>query len=217
MVQTEYTPVIAMPVLNESAGQIASANKAFAILDALTPIPHVLDADLTTPPGSESDGDVYIPAATATGDWAGHEDDLAIVVNGSYEFVTPLDRWVAWLEDEGCYVYYNGSAWVYIPPKSVESGITASTTQSQGQEPLTKEVNQISTCGNANDVVTLIAAFVGAVQVVINDGANTLQIFPASGDSIDGGSVDASTTLATGKRAIFYAYDATDWSKIVGA
>jgi len=95
---------------------------------------------------------------------------------------------------------------------SVITGITASTTQSQGQQPLTFEHNQISVCANTNDVVTLPAAIAGKRCIVTNSGAQTLQIFPASGDNLGAG-VNASTTLATTKSAMFQAYDATNWIK----
>jgi len=96
--------------------------------------------------------------------------------------------------------------------RSVTAAITASTTQTQGQQPLTADYNQISVCANANDTVTLPPAATGMQIVVTNSGAQTLQIFPASGDNLGAG-VNASTTLATTKSAIFQAYDATNWIK----
>lgn len=94
--------------------------------------------------------------------------------------------------------------------QSVEAGITASTTQTQGEGPLTKDINEISTCANSNDTVTLPSAVAGMSVLVINNGANTAQIFPASGDNLGAG-VDSSTTLSTGASQRFTAYDATNW------
>lgn len=97
---------------------------------------------------------------------------------------------------------------------TVEAGITASTTQTQGQGALTRNINQVSTVANANDTVTLPAApSVGSLLVrIINDGANTLQIFPASGDDLGAG-VDTATTLAAGSTITFVSYDATNWQQ----
>lgn len=92
----------------------------------------------------------------------------------------------------------------------VNSAITASTTQTQGQQPLTREVNVISVCANANDVVTMPSAAAGRKVTVINNGAQTLQIFPASGDNIGAG-VDASATLAAASNRNYVAIDATNW------
>lgn len=91
------------------------------------------------------------------------------------------------------------------------TGITASTTQTQGQQPLTKEVNQISVCANANDVVTLPTAVAGERVTVINNGAQTLQIFPAAGAAINSGATNASITLAAGASIMFTSYSSTKW------
>jgi predicted transcriptional regulator len=95
----------------------------------------------------------------------------------------------------------------------VESDITASTTQTQGKCILTHHVNEISVCATTNDVVTLPDAIAGLQVTVINAGAQTLQVFPFSGDHIDNGAVNASTTLATTKSAIFISYKHGYWVK----
>lgn len=91
------------------------------------------------------------------------------------------------------------------------AGITASVTQTQGQQALVSTLNEVSTVANVNDVVTLPSAITGSCVKIINNGANTLQVFPASGDSVAGGSVDASTTLNSGSNAEYCAFNATAW------
>lgn len=44
-----------------------------------------------------------------------------------------------------------------------------------------------------------------------NNGAQTLQIFPASGDAINGAAADASTTLAAGASVTYRTADSTNW------
>lgn len=95
--------------------------------------------------------------------------------------------------------------------RSVTVGITASTTQTQGQQALTTDINEVATVANANDVVTLPTATTGFEIYIRNNGANTLQIFPASGDAINGGAVDASVTLAVNTSVTFRAIDNTNW------
>jgi len=70
----------------------------------------VEDRDLTTPPGSPSSGQVYIPKATATGSWAGHEDDLAIYDSG-WVFLTPDEGWIVYLQDEDLMIFWDGTYW----------------------------------------------------------------------------------------------------------
>lgn len=96
---------------------------------------------------------------------------------------------------------------------NVTSGITASTTQTQGQGALISYINEIATVGSTNDTVTLVSAKIGSCQIVINNGANTLQIFPASGDNLGAG-VDTATTLAAGSNIQFCSYDVTNWETI---
>lgn len=92
----------------------------------------------------------------------------------------------------------------------VTASITASTTKTQGQGALTTAINEVSTVANANDTVTLPTAVAGARVTIINNGANTLQIFPASGDNLGAG-VNTATTLATATNRTYIAYDATNW------
>lgn len=85
---------------------------------------HVKDKDLTTPPASPVNGDMYIVAASPTGAWVGQAGKLAyyyvIPANGSngatgtsgWQFFTPRKGWRTHVEDENADYQYNGSAWV---------------------------------------------------------------------------------------------------------
>lgn len=95
---------------------------------------------------------------------------------------------------------------------SLTAGITASTTQNQGQGALTSQINEISTVGNDGDVVTLLTAVKGITQELINNGANTLQIFPASGDNLGAG-VNLSEELEAFESVRYIAIDTTNWEK----
>lgn len=96
----------------------------------------------------------------------------------------------------------------------VESGITASTTQTQGQQPLTKKLNEISVVANANDAATMPAATGDGDEVtIINNGVNTLQLFPETGDDMGAG-VDTAVTLAAGSSVKYVDYNATNWKEI---
>lgn len=53
----------------------AGLNDSLDVIDAII-VPKVIRMDLTAPPGGEADGDLYIPAAPATGAWAGLENYL---------------------------------------------------------------------------------------------------------------------------------------------
>lgn len=100
--------------------------------------------------------------------------------------------------------------------RTVVAGITASTTQTQGQGPLTGEINEVAVVANVNDTITLPTAVAGIKVIVANNGANALQIFPASGDDLGSG-VDTADTIGTGKVVTFVAIDATNWVQQKGA
>ena len=92
------------------------------------------------------------------------------------------------------------------------NNFTASTTQTQGQTPTAGPMVFVTTCANANDVITLESVSRGRVNFISNKGAQTLQIFPASGHKIDGLATDASITLAAGSRALLVGFSATEWA-----
>jgi hypothetical protein len=113
------TPKLALPVLVEgqSNGE-ATHNETIAIMDALF-AGRIENDTLTAPPGSPSDGDMHIVAATATGDWAGQETKLAIYYNGGWSFVTPtggMMMFVHDLKELQCYSSQE-SAWFPVQPR----------------------------------------------------------------------------------------------------
>ena len=98
--------------------------------------------------------------------------------------------------------------------KDVTAGIVASITQTQaGGTPLTSRVNEVATVTSENDAVTMTPAVAGISQTIINNGANTMGIFPASGDD-NGSGVDTVTTLTSGSSVTFCAYDTTNWAEV---
>lgn len=93
---------------------------------------------------------------------------------------------------------------------SVTATITAVTPGAQGDGLLTTEINEVSAVANANDAVTLPNAIAGLEVFIINNGANTLEIWPYTGDDLGAG-VNTATTLAAGSNVTFVAYNATNW------
>jgi hypothetical protein len=104
-----------------------------------------------------------------------------------------------------------------IPLFSVTSGITADTGSAQGNGVLTSSINQIATCANAGDAVTLPAAKPGKVLWIVNDGANSADVFPASGDNIDEAGANAAKALAADAEMQFICTSAGHWSTITSA
>lgn len=107
--------------------------------------------------------------------------------------------------------FYNGTVWSPALKESNEIGITASTTQTQaGGTALTVSMNFVETVANKDDAVTLLSVSNGSEQSIINDGINTLQIFPALGDDLGNG-VNASMELEVHEEVTFWGKDSTTW------
>lgn len=82
--------------------------------------------------------------------------------------------------------------------RSLTATLTASTTQTQGQQTTTTDKVFVDTIANDNDVVTARALVGGQSQTIYNDdAAQILQVFPASGDDIGAG-INLSITVDPG-------------------
>ncbi len=102
---------------------------------------------------------------------------------------------------------------------SAVNALTADTGSAQaGAEPLTHAINRVTTVGTAGDSVVLPAAVAGMVRLVKNaDSAESMDVFPASGDAINALSADAAYAVAATKAVLFFcAVDGT-WDTILTA
>lgn len=96
--------------------------------------------------------------------------------------------------------------------ESTETGITAFAGGGQtNATQLTATYNEVTVVASAGDSVKLLPAEEGLKQIVKNDSANNLAVFPATGDTIDDGAVNASITLAPGATVTFEAVSSTNW------
>jgi len=87
------------------------ANYKVPALDEFEWQPPVKDKDLSSPPGGESKGDRYIVGDSATGDWSGETDNIAIYNGSSWDFITATEGMQTWVEDENKYYKFDGSDW----------------------------------------------------------------------------------------------------------
>lgn len=99
-----------LPFLSVNQSQKeTSYNEAIRILDLMGHL-RILDRNLSVPPSSPSDGDCYLIAGGASGDWVGQSNKLALYYSG-WDFVTPFAGIVAYVSDEKQFIYYNGTSW----------------------------------------------------------------------------------------------------------
>ncbi len=74
----------------------------------------VLNATTTEPPGSPSNGDRYIIASVATGDWTGKEGQVAVRVADAWEYYEPEEGWQAWVVAAAAMMVYTSSVWALL-------------------------------------------------------------------------------------------------------
>ena len=107
-------------ILAAQAQKHVTHNEALRLLDGLVQL-SVLDRDLTAPPGGPAEGDRYIVASGATGDWAGWDLNVALWTDGAWLRLPPRTGWRAWVEDEGLLLVYDGAGWIGTTPAALQN------------------------------------------------------------------------------------------------
>lgn len=104
------SPNIALTYLEENqANSEVAVNSAFNRLDMLLKWA-IVDRDLATPPGSPTNGDVYLVATSGTGAWATHDGELAGYYDG-WIFQTVAEGRMFRVLDENIWIGWDGAAW----------------------------------------------------------------------------------------------------------
>jgi hypothetical protein len=105
------TPLIGLPLLEASQAQKhVTHNEALLQLDALLHLA-VITRSLAAPPALPADGDRYLVAGAASGEWLGHAGEIAFREAGSWRFAIPKTGWRLWVADEALFLLYDGTIW----------------------------------------------------------------------------------------------------------
>lgn len=187
------TPNLQLPELAASQAQPhLTVNSALRKLDAIVQLTARSRSE-TAPPVSPpaSDGDCYIVAAPATGDWAGHEDEIAYYSGTAWEFAGPADGWSAWVVDEQRYVRYTSSSPVGWDTGIVSTSRTLGAAWASGSALVPASVEEVRAYCPFNGTierVTIIGDGAVSGTCTIDVRRTTLAALPAvSGDSICSG------------------------------
>jgi hypothetical protein len=107
----DTTPRFALPfILPGQAQKELSHNEALTRID-LALHPAVEEAPAASPPASPGDGQCWIVAAPATGDWEGREGLLAMWTEAGWRFLAPAPGTVAWNKAAGLPTLWDGWQW----------------------------------------------------------------------------------------------------------
>lgn len=101
-----------------------------------------------------------------------------------------------------------------------EDGLTAHAGGGQANAlPLSTgaDIHRITTCATIGDSVKLPPSIPGLEEIVINNGATSLNVFPQTGDQINALAVNTAFAVAAGKTASFYCPLAGAWHSILSA
>lgn len=105
------TTKLDLELLQNGAANQTLSNETFHQLNQLVQASVVDRA--TTPPGSPANEALYLIIATATGIWAGKENQLAywLTSTNAWQYVTPREGMIVHVNDEDVFYKYDGSAW----------------------------------------------------------------------------------------------------------
>jgi hypothetical protein len=105
------TPLLGLPLLAASQAQKhVTHNEALGLLDAFSQLA-VASRALASPPASPADGDRYLVATGASGDWTGEEGKVALRFSGGWRFMAPRTGWRMYVVDEAKLLVFDGTAW----------------------------------------------------------------------------------------------------------
>jgi len=205
------TPRAALPELSQSQSlKEVTHNMALRIIEALC-VGGVESLSVTAPPGSPTDGQIWIVGTSATGAWAGQDKKLAHFTNGAWAFYAAQASWNFWVTDIGMRYRFDGTNWVSSDP--VQEGLAA-TGNSAGTAATVNVVRMVevvsSTTGSA-DGIKLPAIVKGKIITVFNKTANTIKVYPPAGMQINFAGANIAHTVPAFNTITYYAAKDTSY------
>lgn len=192
-----------------------NVNEALARLDQL--VQGAVTDRLATPPGSPANGALYIITATATGAWAGRENQLAYWLSSvnAWTYVTPREGMLLHVNDEDEYYKYTGSAWTILP-SSVFTGGTLSTALNEAPIVTLASASTVSIGAAAANTINITGTTTIIAFDVIASGAKRRLVFQAATPITHHGTAlilptGGSITAAAGDSAEFVSLGSGNW------
>lgn len=100
-------------------------NQSLVVIDAL--LQRGVNDSLVAPPSDPEEGQCFRIKGGAADDWAGHDDELAVRVAGSWHFVLPLDGMCIFDRGAGAILYFNAGWQTATEPSAPSTGSTVDT------------------------------------------------------------------------------------------
>lgn len=150
------TPHLGLNLLEQAQAQKEiTVNTALMRIDALL---NTAASSLgeTSPPSSPTEGEVHIVGNSATGDWSGHDHEIAYFEQ-IWRFIIPNEGAMLWVSDEDKHYVFDGSGWIELETASSGGGGGGSYTNEEAQ-----------------DAVGGILTDTATIDFTYNDGANSI-------------------------------------------
>ncbi|MDZ4380476.1 MAG: DUF2793 domain-containing protein [Parvibaculum sp.] len=120
---------LGLPFLEAAQAQKhVTVNEALRRLDALLHL-SVASRTLASPPANPEDGVRYIVAAGAEDGWAGHEGEVAALIDGGWIFFAPKAGWRAHDEADNALLLHDGEGWSPLPDSAGVAGASGASTR----------------------------------------------------------------------------------------
>jgi hypothetical protein len=100
-------------IMPQQAQKHVTHNEALQALDALVQ-PVVESRTLSVPPASPLLGDAYIVGPSASGAWAGHDNEIAAFQAGAWLFYDPAPGWQVYAKAEQAIVIFDAGIWTAL-------------------------------------------------------------------------------------------------------
>lgn len=97
----------------------------------------------------------------------------------------------------------------------ITTGVSAAGSTAADATPVAAGLVVLSTVGSGAGVI-LPSATISGPTVVVNGGANTVAVYPATGEKINNGTASASVNVTNAKNGIFIPFG-NQWGFVLGA
>jgi hypothetical protein len=120
------SPRIGLPFLDAAQAQKhVTMNEALARLDVVAGA-RVETMALASPPATPNEGEAHLVPTAAGGAWAGQDGNVALFLNGGWDFITPWAGWRLWVASDTGFAVHDGVDWqVTSQPTSPGGALSA--------------------------------------------------------------------------------------------
>lgn len=140
---SQSTPRLDLPyIMPAQAQKHVTHNEALQRLDNLIQLSVI--AQRSDPPAERDAGDAYIIAAGGSGDWAGHDQDIAFWQEGRWQYLQPFKGWLCWDQSQDSYVFFQDSAWQILTAPAAETMLSTQNLTLLGVNTTADTANKLS-------------------------------------------------------------------------